>query len=185
MRWRPARPCPRTWATAAIAVLPRLRNYLWEQLGSDRLRAGVIADGFHLPDSVLRVFGSAKGLERLVLVSDAAFLAGMEPGVHRWGNVEVEVYPDRHIGLRGTTFLAGAGHLLDWDIAHFARVTGTDIREVIPLATANPAAVLGLEEPASQFRIGEAANLVRFFYDTAGGPLGIVDTVFGQRAISP
>lgn len=160
------------------ATIPRLRNYLWEQLGSDQLRASVIADGFHLPDSVLRVFARAKGLERLVLVSDAAFLAGMEPGFHRWGDIEVEVYPDRHIGLRGTTFLAGAGHLLDWDIAHFARVTGTDIRDAVRLATINPAEALGLPAAEPGFRAGEPADFVRFTYDPAGGPLGIVDVSF-------
>jgi N-acetylglucosamine-6-phosphate deacetylase len=161
------------------ATVPRLRNYLWEQLGADGLAASVIADGFHLPDSVLRVFARAKGLERLVLVSDVASLGGSEPGAYRWGDVEVEVFPDGHIALRGTPFLAGAGHLLDRDVARFARATGTDIRDAVRLVTSNPEAVLGLASGGPGFRVGERADLTRFTYDVSGGPLGILDTVSG------
>jgi N-acetylglucosamine-6-phosphate deacetylase len=74
--------------------VPRLRNYIWEQLAADELTAGIIADGFHLPPSVVKVFTRAKGLERLVLVSDVALLGGCETGVHKWGNLDVEVFPD-------------------------------------------------------------------------------------------
>ena len=36
------------------AMLPRHENYLWEQLADDRLWASMIADGHHLPESVMR-----------------------------------------------------------------------------------------------------------------------------------
>lgn len=164
-------------------TLPRLRNYLWEQLADDRLTAGVIADGFHLPDSVLLVFSRAKGLDRIVLASDVSFLGGTGPGVRRWGDVEVEVHADGHIGLRGTTLLAGAGHLLDRDIAHFARAARVRIGDAVALATANPRHLLGLEPSGPGFRPGEPVDLVRFTYDPgpAGGPLGIVDAAFHGR----
>ncbi|WP_455381884.1 amidohydrolase family protein, partial [Salinispira pacifica] len=42
------------------AVLPRLRNYLWEQLAADELAAGIIADGFHLPGAVVKTIARAK-----------------------------------------------------------------------------------------------------------------------------
>jgi N-acetylglucosamine-6-phosphate deacetylase len=163
------------------AVLPRLHNYLWEQMSEDRLRASIISDGFHLPGSVLKVIQRTKGLERLILVSDVAFPGGYEPGVYRWGDVEVEVHPDGHLGLSGTSFLAGAGHLLDRDIAHFARETGVGIGDALRLATSNPASLLGLDEPGTGFRIGEPANIVGFAYDPSGGPLGIVDVNFQGR----
>jgi N-acetylglucosamine-6-phosphate deacetylase len=62
-------------------VLPRHPNCLWDQLAEDRLYATMIADGFHLPDAVLRVFMRSKG-ERAILVSDSMPYAGMEPGVY-------------------------------------------------------------------------------------------------------
>ncbi len=76
--------------------LPRLRNYLWEQLACDDLTAGLIPDGFHLPEAVMRVFARAKGLERIFLVSDVGSCAGLPPGRYRWDRIEVEVCADGH-----------------------------------------------------------------------------------------
>ena len=45
------------------AILPRHPNYIWEQLASDELYAGVIADGHHLPASVVKAFARVKGPE--------------------------------------------------------------------------------------------------------------------------
>jgi len=143
-------------------VLPRLKNYLWEQLGEDRLTASIIADGFHLPDSVLRVFSRAKGLERLILISDVAFLAGSPPGIRSWGNISVEINADGHLSLAGTEFLAGAGHLLDRGIARFMAATGISMPKTVALCTINPARLLGLPESAVDFMPGMPACLTRF-----------------------
>ncbi|MFA5851691.1 MAG: amidohydrolase family protein [Spirochaetales bacterium] len=143
-------------------VLPRLKNYLWEQLGADRLNASIIADGFHLPDAVLRVFARAKGMERLILVSDAAFLAGSPPGVRRWGDISVEIHPDGHLSLAGTEFLAGAGHLLDRCVARFAAATGATLPETVALCTNNPARLIGLPAEAVDFVPGTPACLTQF-----------------------
>jgi N-acetylglucosamine-6-phosphate deacetylase len=144
------------------AMLPRLKNFIWSQLAEDRLCASIIADGFHLPDEVIQVFSRAKGLERLILVSDAAFLAGSAPGVYQWGGTSVEVHADGHLGLQGTEFLAGAGHLLNRGIAHFARVSGAGLRETVALCSANPARLLGLSPEATSFVPGAPACLTRF-----------------------
>lgn len=37
-------------------VLPRFPNYIWNQLAADQLWCSLIADGFHLPEDVLKVF---------------------------------------------------------------------------------------------------------------------------------
>ena len=37
----------------SAALIPRLKNYIWNQLAEDQLSASIIADGFHLPDDVL------------------------------------------------------------------------------------------------------------------------------------
>ncbi|KRE61839.1 hypothetical protein ASL11_24050 [Paenibacillus sp. Soil750] len=41
-------------------MLPRHPNYTWEQLALDELSCGLIADGFHLPDQVLKVIMAGK-----------------------------------------------------------------------------------------------------------------------------
>lgn len=146
-------------------LVPRLENYIWEQLAEDRLAAGIISDGFHLPDSVLKVFTRVKGIERLVLVSDVAHPAGCKPGIHPRGNIDVQVYEDGHLGLPNSEILAGAGHLLDWDIPHFAQVTGLSFREIIPLVTVNPARLLGLDQNYGRLEPGASADLVLFRWE--------------------
>jgi N-acetylglucosamine-6-phosphate deacetylase len=159
------------------ALLPRLQNYLWVQLAEDRLSAGMIADGFHLPDSVIRVFSRAKGLERIMLVSDVAPGAGLAPGPYRWGNIDIRVHTDGHLSLGSTEYLAGAGHLLDRCVAVFTRATGVGVPEVIPLVTRNPARILGLPDPA--LVPGQPADLVVFRWSGPGKPPQI------ERVLSP
>lgn len=143
-------------------MLPRLKNYIYNQLADDRLAASIIADGFHLPDDVLRVFSRAKGMERLILVSDAAFLAGSAPGVRTWGDISVEVHADGHLSLAGTEFLAGAGHLLDRCIARFAAAAGATLPETVALCTLNPARLIGLPRETTEFVPGSPACLTQF-----------------------
>lgn len=144
------------------AVLPRLKNYIWEQLGVDGLSASIIADGFHLPASVVRTMARAKGLERLVLISDAAHLAGAAPGIRRWGETVVEVHADGHLGVAGTEFLAGAGHLLDHDIAFFCAATGVPIGETVDLCLRNPMRLLGLPTSMASLATGAPSTLTVF-----------------------
>jgi N-acetylglucosamine-6-phosphate deacetylase len=163
------------------ASLPRLRNYLWEQLADDRLSVGMIADGFHLPEAVVKVILRAKGLEKIVLVSDVSLPGGWEPGVYRWGNLDVEVHPDGHVGLKGTSFLAGAGHRLDHDIATFMKFTGVPLFDTLKLCTRTPARILGLPSSAGRLEAGASADLTLFRYD-GQNPLKVETTVIaGQR----
>ncbi len=117
------------------ASLPRLNNYLWTQLAEDRLTAGIIADGFHLPPHALRSIVRGKERSRIILVSDVAPLAGTAPGRKRWGNMEVEVHHDGHVSLAGTPFLAGAGHLLNHNIAQAVRHTDLSLSQAVEACT--------------------------------------------------
>ncbi len=159
------------------AKLPRLRNYLWEQLAAEELTAGIIADGFHLPASVVKTIARTKGLQRLILVSDAALLGGMPPGIHQWGNLDVQVHDDGHLGMAGTSFLAGAGHLLNWDIVQFMRFTGYSLADTIQLCTTNPAALLGLPPDSATLQAGAPANLTLFTKRPDAQSLHIICTI--------
>ena len=165
------------------ALLPRLRNYLWEQLADEHTWAGIIADGYHLPDSVLKVFCKTKGLDRIVLVSDVAFLGGYRPGRYSWGNIAVEVYADGHLGLADTPFLAGAGHLLDTCIPKFAAVTGIPLAQTVALATANPEKLLGLGEGKQAIRVGSRADLVLFNVNGPNAALQVERTVLAGTTL--
>jgi N-acetylglucosamine-6-phosphate deacetylase len=94
----------------AHAVLARHPNYIWSQLADDRLHAGFIADGHHLPAETLKAMLRAKGIERSHLVSDSTALGGLPPGRYRTpvgGEVELSdngrlsyAFADRRSGVR-------------------------------------------------------------------------------------
>ncbi len=146
------------------ATLPRLKNYVWEQMAADSLHASIISDSFHLPPAVVKTIARAKGLDRLILVSDVSRPGSCKPGLYRWGSLEVRVFDDGHVGLSDSNYLAGAGHLLDWDIPHFMRFTGSSLGETIRLCTRNPAAFVPSSSLSGMLRAGEQANIVLFYY---------------------
>jgi len=152
-------------------------------LAADELMAGMICDGFHLPPSVVKVIARAKGLDRLILVSDVALLGGFDPGIYKWGNFDVQVFDDGHLGLPGTEFLAGAAHLLDWDIAHFINFSGYDLASTIPLCTTNPAKLLKLAENFGKLEVDTPANLTLFTFQPGEKRLNILKTIRAGKEI--
>jgi N-acetylglucosamine-6-phosphate deacetylase len=170
--------------------LPRLKNYIWEQMAADSLWAGIICDGFHLPGPVVKVISRAKGTDRLFMVSDAALPGGYKPGFYKWGNLDVEVFDDGHLGIAGSTgALAGAAHLLDWDIARYMEFTGASLKEAVALCTIRPARFLGLSGSAgsdeySAIAAGNPANLTTFFYKPGDRQLRIQKTIINGQCIA-
>ncbi|MFP4383603.1 MAG: N-acetylglucosamine-6-phosphate deacetylase [Spirochaetia bacterium] len=162
-------------------MIHRFRNNIWEQLARDDLVTGMMSDGFHLPPSAVKVFTRAKGTDRIVLVSDAALMGGMEPGVHEWGNIKVRVFDDGHLGVEGTPYLAGAGHLLDWGLAHFVRFTGLPLSEGVKLCTKNPADLLGLPEKTGTLEPGAPGDVTLFRYTPEMDRIKIERTIKGGK----
>lgn len=141
-------------------MVPRHPNYLWEQLAQDNLYTCLIADGFHLPESVLKVAIAAKR-EKAMLVSDAVFLAGMEPGeyeTHIGGKVVLT--PEGKLHTAGNPkILAGSAQMLVWGIENLLKRNLADIETAWEMASLRPASVMGLEAKAG-LAIGAPADLV-------------------------
>lgn len=163
--------------------IPRLQNFLWPQLASDLLSASLISDGHHLPPEVVKAFYRVKGLDNLILVSDVSPLGGFPKGDYKWGNVAVSVFADGHIGLPGTEILAGAAHLLDWDIPHFMQYTGTTLEEAVRLCTENPTKLLNLRHPSPFLNIGEDADLVQFCHNSGDKRFKIEKTIIRGEVV--
>lgn len=164
-------------------MLPRLRNHIWEQLADDRLHAGIISDGYHLPAAVAKVFWRAKGPQRIVLVSDVATMGGRPPGLYKWGNVNVEVYPDGHLGLAGTEYLAGAGHLLDRCVGQFVKFADVGLEEAIRLCTVNPWALLSKGSPVESLLQGSPADVTLFNWSSGFDKLNVLRTLLRGKVL--
>jgi N-acetylglucosamine-6-phosphate deacetylase len=136
------------------AELPRHPNPIWRQAAEDRLRASLIADGWHLDPDVLKVLVRAKGIERIILVSDAGWLAGLPVGAY--GDWAVD--PSGKIVVAGTPYLAGSNQGLETGLRNLERAVPGFPRPLLDVVTRNPAALLN--RPAPRIAAGEPANLV-------------------------
>jgi N-acetylglucosamine-6-phosphate deacetylase len=164
-------------------LIPRLKNYIWEQLAADELTASIITDGFHLPDAVIKTFWRAKGRENIILTSDVAVMGGKPPGVYRWGNIEVEVFADGHLGLAGTEYLAGAAHLLDRDVARLISAAGCSLAEAVAACTRVPARFFDRPAEEGTLQPGAPAHLVLFQWRPGFEALEILQTIRDGRVV--
>jgi N-acetylglucosamine-6-phosphate deacetylase len=144
------------------SMLPRHPNYIWDQLAEDDLWACMIGDGFHLPDSVLKVIMRVKK-ERAILVSDVVDLGGHEPGeyeTHIGGKVVLT--PEGKLHLKDQPLLlAGSVQTLRQGVWNLQRKQLCELREAWDMASVRPAAYLGL--PSQQgLAVGAPADLVVF-----------------------
>ncbi len=75
-------------------LIPRHPNTIWDGIAEDSLVAMIITDGHHLPPSVIKTIIRAKGVDKCIVVSDAAPIAGLKPGKYR--NLGGDVVLDRN-----------------------------------------------------------------------------------------
>jgi hypothetical protein len=128
-------------------MVRRHPNHLWAQLAEDRLAASLIADGHHLPADTFAVMLRAKGVDRVVLVSDSVALTGCPPGgyITPVGGA-VTVHPDGRLTLTGSELLAGSGRDLLDCVEWATTAAGLDLPTASRLAATNPARLLGLTD---------------------------------------
>ncbi|MCU5774055.1 amidohydrolase family protein [Erwiniaceae bacterium BAC15a-03b] len=125
--------------------LPRHPNYIWQQLAEDRLACALIADGDHLPTSVLKVFMRAKE-EQVFLVSDVTRFAGMPAGQYSspiGGRVELSA--DGRLSVADQPqLLAGSAKGLFTGVNHLLTQQLTTRQLALEMASLRPARQLNL-----------------------------------------
>jgi N-acetylglucosamine-6-phosphate deacetylase len=164
----------------AHATLARHPNYLWTQLADDRLAAGFIADGHHLPADTFKAMLRAKGVDRAHLVSDSTELGGMPPGRYRTHvGGEVELSPDGRLSYVGTPFLAGASRSLADGVATATAMADLTLATALRLATVNPGRFVG---GRGVLRPGAPADLITFAWQPGDSTLD-VRTVVANGAV--
>lgn len=170
----------------AHPVLPRHPNLLWTQLAEDRLTAGFIADGHHLPADTLTAMIRAKGLTRSLLVSDAVALAGMPPGRYQTpvgGSVELSA--DGRLAQTDTPLLAGAARSLADGVAQAVISARLGLGEAVALATQNPGRFVGGQgRLVGRLVVGASADLLRFRWSPGSATL-VPETVLVQGREQP
>lgn len=127
-----------------------------EVLTNDELFAELICDGLHVEPTAVRVYWKMKGRERGILITDAMSAAGMPDGPYKLGELDVRVENGRCLIEENT--LAGSTLTLDAGLRNFSAFTGASLAEIFPLATHNPARMIGLENRIGDITVGRSAD---------------------------
>ena len=126
-------------------------------LTDNRISADIVADGIHVAPEIVKLFLSAKGGERAVLITDALSATGMPDGKYMLGGIEVEVRGNTCIG-NGT--LAGSVLTMDVAVRNVMKFADWDLYRSVKLASENPARALGLANKKGALTAGCDADLV-------------------------
>jgi len=110
----------------------------------DSVSVELIADGLHLHPAILRLVMKIKPLEKIVLVTDATKRTGLSRTPLRT--------PDGR--------LYGSAITLDVALKNAVRWTGRPLAEILPMATLNPARLLGVAGRKGRLAKGADADIV-------------------------
>ena len=125
--------------------LPRHPNFIWEQLATDDLYASLIVDGFHLPPTTVKTMVRGKTSKRVFLITDAVAAAGCAPGNYELSGELLVLGEDGRVFQPGKSWLAGSAITMDRVVANTVKFTGLSLEEVLPMASSEPAAYLGMQ----------------------------------------
>ncbi|UCD52425.1 MAG: amidohydrolase family protein [Phycisphaerales bacterium] len=127
------------------ALLPRHHNPVWAGLANDQLSAMIIADGHHVPKSLLQTIIRAKGPKRCIVVSDGSPLAGLLPGQYETMGTQVVLDPAGRLYDPATGYMAGSSATLLQCANHMASLDLVTARELIAMVFDNPLRLIDVE----------------------------------------
>lgn len=142
-------------------------------LTTEALYAELICDGIHTAPELVRLWWSAKGPKRGILITDGMSAAGMADGTYDLGGLQVQVAEGKAM-LNGV--LAGSVLTLDRALTNFVHFTGATVEEGLRLLTANPASMTGADHGVGSLAVGQSADLV-----AVGGKGELLASIVGGR----
>lgn len=143
----------------------------------DELSTEMIADGRHLPPSLIRLIVKAKGLDRLCICTDAVRVAGFPPGEHTAAGRTILV-EDGVAKLPDRSFFAGSTATMDRCLRTMVQEVGLTLQDAVKLATINPARFMRIDADRGSLVPGKRADLVLL-----DGTLAAQMTVVGGRVV--
>ncbi|MBC7329647.1 N-acetylglucosamine-6-phosphate deacetylase [bacterium] len=128
-------------------------------LVDERIACEVIADFIHLHPIIVKLIIKAKGKDKVILITDSASYAGLPDGEYKWMDGRIVVKREGRIAFKDAPdVLAGSTLTLDQAVRNVASL-GFPLKEVIQMASLNPAREAGLEG-MGRIRVGGNADLV-------------------------
>jgi N-acetylglucosamine-6-phosphate deacetylase len=143
---------------------------------AEKVKAELIVDGHHLHPAILELVLKLKGVDDLVLVTDAMRAKCLGNGRYDLGGQAVQV--ESNIARLADGTLAGSTLRMPEAICNMVHYTHCDFYDAVKMASANPAKVLGIFEKKGSIALGKEADLV-----VLDDHLQVVMTVVGGRIV--
>ena len=134
----------------------------------DDMTVEIIADGVHLPKSLLRYVYKFKGPDKIALCTDSMRGAGMPDGESILGSLQggqKVIIEDGVAKLPDRTAFAGSVATADRLIRTMIGLADVPLEEAIRMITITPARILKIDKTKGSIEIGKEADLVLFDKD--------------------
>ena len=131
----------------------------------DGMTVEIIADGIHLPASLLQLIYKIKGAGKIALITDSMRAAGMPDGKYILGSLSKgqEIVVEEGVAkLPDRTAFAGSVATADRLVRTMLRLAGTPLPETIQMITATPARIMGIDKTKGSIAKGKDADIVIF-----------------------
>ena len=131
----------------------------------DEMFVEIIADGAHLPPSLLKLIYKVKGPGRIALVTDSMRGAGMPEGETIIGslkNGQRAIIEDGVAKLPDRSVFAGSVATTDRLVRTMIKKAGVPVLEAVKMMTATPAAIMGVDNRIGSIVEDRDADMVIF-----------------------
>ena len=125
----------------------------------DSLYTEAICDGYHLPNELVRIAYKCKGPKKMLIVSDASLCSGMKSGsIVRTSGVNFYVEDGIAMNEARTSF-ASSTSPMDKMVRHLIFDTKLPVADVVEMASATPARLLGTIDRKGTIAVGKDADI--------------------------
>lgn len=147
----------------------------------DEMTVEIIADGHHLPKSLLKLIYKIKGSDRIALVSDSMRGAGLPDGESILGslkNGQKVIIEDGVAKLPDRSAFAGSVATADRLVRTMVKAAQVPLTEAVKMMTSTPARIIGCDRYKGILAAGKQADIVIFDED-----INIMLTMVGGKIV--
>lgn len=130
----------------------------------DGMDVEIIADGRHLPASLLKFVVKFKGVDRIALITDAIACAGLPDGSEKLFENPTFIIEDGVAKLPDRSVFAGSVCTTDRLVRNMIQLAEVSVLDAVRMASANPARICKLRD-RGHLREGNFADIVVFDED--------------------
>lgn len=128
----------------------------------DDMTVEVIADGIHVPATILKLIQKIKGTGRMCLVTDALACTACEDAEAFDPRVMIE---DGVCKLKDRSALAGSIATMDRLIRTMVQKAGIPLAEAIEMTSLTPARIMHVDDRKGSIEVGKDADIVIYNHD--------------------